>query len=1348
MSILKKLLILIFLFVWTATAQQKNLRLKTIGPEQGLPSIRVNTVYQDSYQFLWIGTEVGLKQFDGYQLRSVGNHRNTINPLNNEPIRSLLQDHHDRLWIGTVNVGLGYLDLSDHRFFEIGPFIDGAQLEVRDLTLGKNQILWVATWRGLFRIDTRADSLHIEQADSKNMSIRCLTLDNSGDLWVGTENQGLYKWSTENDSLIRFDVQTFPDHRRIYSVLQIDDQTFMAAMIERIVIFNPKTGFSEEINIRGEFDSGEITSLVMDRKGGVWAGSANVGLIYFPAQQYTPVLFDGRNEYGETLKASGILNLFLDQQGKMWVSTRGAGLQVFDPETPFTLFSKDNGSGTGISDPSIRSIVKDDKYLWVGSYGGLDRFSIETGVRKHFDHVTADGLLPNKNVYSLVKDDWNDLWIGTEGGGLFQLPNQKEQIRAIDIGYGGNEEARQVYELLVTRDSLLLVGTGNGLYEIKLPYRKNIPIKRIPLELERTNALDGEDIFALRQGSDGSIWVGTRAVGLYRLAPNYELRDTYVYSNGNLNSLASNQIKCIHEDQKGRVWVGTQGGGLNRVNLEDGDFFHITEQHGLADNTIYGILEDEEGRLWVSTNQGISSYDPETEIIENFGLEYGLQSSEFNTGAFYQSKDGEMFFGGIEGLNSFYPEAVYSHSNPLKVTLTDFLVNNRSIHPGSFLLPEDISMLNEVTISHKETLITLEFSAMNFIDPEGTEYRYQLHGVTQGWIEGESNYRKATFTNPSSGTHLFEIQARRSQNHSFGPVKQLQIRVKPAPWKSPGAIILYLLVILGILLNVRQNEIKKINLQSELERNRQEAQKLGEIDEMKSRLISNVSHELRTPLTLLVGHIDNLNKTAKSTLSPAASKSLNSAKRSVVRVTELSDQLFDLARFASGKITLKASRYDLVEELTEIVEDFRVQYKSNGHRLIFKQHIDHLPIYLDISKFEQVLFNLLSNAMKFSDENTDITIELFDDLRARERGVGSFAIIRVSNIGRGIPSSSLGNVFDRLYQIDTADSEEKGGAGIGLALVKELVELHGGSIRVSSEPHGETSFEFTIPKGVEHLSPDEIVDLPEKITPETVLDDGALLTDLGKSKILVVEDDDELRGFIATELNDTYTVITSPDGVQGLEVAREELPDLILSDVNMPLKDGLQLLRDVREDKILSHVPMILLTGQTSPQDRAKGYEGLVNDYIGKPFKMEELKIRIESIFRNQQQLMNKFKDEGLHSPFQESSLSKNDDRFLAKLKELIDNNLAKTDLTVDDLAKGVFMSKRQLERKTKDITGQTPAELIRQVRLVRAKQYLNEGTFATVSEISHAVGFKNVKYFSRLYKNQFNQSPTDILRS
>ena len=613
---------------------------------------------------------------------------------------------------------------------------------------------------------------------------------------------------------------------------------------------------------------------------------------------------------------------------------------------------------------------------------------------------------------------------------------------------------------------------------------------------------------------------------------------------------------------------------------------------------------------------------------------------------------------------------------------------------------------------------------------------------------GITSQHIATYTDLPAGTHELRIQAAQSSTDFVGKVRRLTIQSTPAPWNSTWARAAILVMIFLVLYLIRQNEIKKLMLRVELKKKKLETQKLNEIDEMKSRLISNVSHELRTPLTLLAGHIENLSKAVGKNMSPQGKASLEDAQRGLQRVTSLSDQLFELARFTSGKIKLKASKQDLGVVLKRITEEFRGQSVSNNNEVVFLHEGFPVEVFLDTGKVEQILFNLLSNALKYSNKNSQIKVELLDDQRTHEGGQGSFAVIRVSNFGRGIPPSALTNIFERLYQIDSGGGDDRGGAGIGLALVKELVELHGGSISVESDPGGETHFEFTIPKGSDHLSSEEIANTPEKQTPIAVIDIGHTMPDPTQMKILIVEDDVELSAFIKQGLKKDYTIILAKDGVSGLELARKELPDLILSDVNMPNKDGIQLLKEVREDLVLSHVPFILLTGQTSPQNRIRGYAALANDYIGKPFKMDELKVRIESLFRSRQQLINKLKENGLQRLVSESNLSKTDDRFFTKLKEAIHTHLNNSELTVEELAKEVFMSKRQLERKIKDITGQSPAGLIRLTRLETARNYLMEGSFATVAEVAYAVGFNNVKYFSRLFHNQFGKTPNDVLKN
>jgi len=1297
---------------------------------------------------MWFGTTDGLNRFDGHDFVVYKYDPDDYNTISDNFVRCMIEDNKKRLWIGTDAGGLNVLDTETEKFRRVSFYGSSDSTiqnrQIWDLYIDNLSRVWIATWDGLYSLDLDDSTYTATIVSDQIKQIRCLSITNDQQIWMGSENDGLFKYV---DSVIYHEaINPNATDQRIYSLLDDTNNGVWLGTHEGLFHYNAETKSYSRAPFPITSLGLEVISITRGRDKELWVGTANDGLFLYNYEKGQFKNFKPAKDDVYGLRDSGILDIHLDSNGLLWLASRGDGIQFFDTKAPFSYYYIQPKDPSTKNNPSVRAIFADDQELWVGGYNGLSWFSATSSASKHFDEKSSS--LSNRNVYALLKDSSGTLWVGTEGGGLFFKRKDTEKFVHLKIVQDETVKAEYVFELFLSNDRSLYIGTGGGLYRLKADHNYTDSPEKVRLGNGSTYALEAEEVMAISEDSQGNLYIGTASAGMFLLDPNHELVAHYTHNNSDRNSISNDRIKVLHFDQHGSLWIGTNGGGLNKFDQKSEIFYHYNENDGLSDNTVYGILEDKRGRLWLSSNQGVSLFDQTDLSVKNFGVEHGLQSLEFNTGAYFQSKSGKMYFGGIKGINAFLPEEVTTRPRRLSVTLTNVKVSNKKVEIGSPLLAQDLNALEALSLTYKERLLSFEFSGMNFLSPAKTRYRYMIPGVDDHWIYTDKGQHIATYTDLPAGTHELRIQAAQSPTDFVGKVRSLTIQKTPAPWNSALARAATLGLILVILYLIRQNEIKKMMLRVELKKKKQETQKLNEIDEMKYRLISNVSHELRTPLTLLAGHIENLSKAVGKNMTPQGKASLQDAQHGLKRVIYLSDQLFELARFSSGKIKLKASKQDLTIILKRISEEFKAASSSNNKEVIFLNGGVPIEVFVDTGKFEQILFNLLSNALKFSNKKSKITIELYDDQRSNEGGQGSFAVIRVSNFGRVIPPSALSNIFERLYQIDSDRGDDQGGAGIGLALVKELVELHGGSISVTSDPQGETRFEFTIPKGSDHLSAEEIVDAPEKQTPMAVIDSGHTKVNPTQLKILIVEDDSELSAFIKQGLKKDYTIILAKDGVSGLELARKELPDLILSDVNMPNKDGIQLLRDVREDLVLSHVPVILLTGQTSPQDRIRGYAALANDYIGKPFKMDELKVRIESLFRSRQQLINKLKENGLQRLVSESNLSKIDDRFFTKLKEVIETHLNKSELSVEELAKKVFMSKRQLERKIKDITGQSPAGLIRQTRLETARNYLMDGSFGTVAEVAYAVGFNNVKYFSRLFHNQFGKTPHDILKN
>lgn len=1341
----KSLLALILLGPTILLSQKASIRVQHINSDDGLSQVHVNTIYQDTRGYTWFGTKNGLNRFDGHEIIVYKNDPDKANTISDNFIRTIVEDNQQRLWIGTDASGLNVFDLNTETFKRISLLSGGDRQrqskQVWDMSIDENNQLWIATWEGIYKINLETTTLQAIPISSQGDQVRSIHAKKDGSVWFGSEQNGLFEF--DNPSVFHHQLNEKDEKLRVYTICEEDNHTLWLGTKGGLIKFNTETKTFKNIPLVVSREEIEITALTIDLQGTLWIGTIDNGLISLDTKTEEILVHLPVPEDRHGLSDSGFLDLYADDSGILWIATRGDGVQFFDTRAPFDYYGYQPDNSHYLSDPSVRSILTDEEGLWIGGYSGLDYFNQETGEHTHYAN-TSDGLI-NDNIYSLLKDSSGTLLVGTEGGGLFYQDQRSQKFRLIPFPKDADPTSNYIYELFLGNDATVYIGTGAGLYLLEPGRNYNKKLKKVKLSSSGIHGLDAEGIFAITQGNNGHLFVGTQSAGLFVLDQNHNQIAHYVRDVIDRSSISNDRIKSLHIDKKGFLWVGTGGGGLNKLDSEEMSFLHYNENDGLPDNTIYGILEDARGRLWLSTNKGLSIFDETDLSVKTFGIEHGLQSLEFNTGAFYKSASGKMYFGGINGLNAFFPEDVPIQPVRLPVIITEFKIANKKVKTGSQFLPLEINALNEIYISHKERIITFEFSAMNFLSPTQTRYRYMIPGIDENWVYTDHGERSATYTDLPAGSQELLVQASPTSTDYFGKTRRLMIYKKFAPWNSYWARGLLLILVVLFLYLVRQSEIKKIKLKGDLKKKKQEAQKLNEIDDMKSRLISNVSYELRTPLTLLAGQIENLGRIARDSLNARAQKNLKDAQTSIVQVKELSNQLFDLAAFASGKIKLQTRAENLSDVLSLIVNDYTDLCNEAGLELQFLGSGPDVQVYLDKPKFEQLLINLIKNAIKLSDKGSTIQIQLLDEQVKDDQGTGEFAVVSVSHQGPGIPKETLQNLFDRLYESDASDSGEKGGAGIGLALVKELVELHGGTISAKSEMEGETRFDFTIPKGRDHLAVDEILDVQEV---ETSVQNYNTINDPTRIKILVVEDEESMRSFLFEGLEDEYQVLVAEDGEEGLLLAINEKPDLIISDIHMPHKSGLDMLKEIRNNQTLMNVPVMLLTGQTSSDDRVVAFKASANDFISKPFELGELKARIENIITQRKQLINSLKNGGFQSTIPNVQIENTSDRFYLKLKGLIEANIDQSNLTVEFLSKEVFMGKRQLERKLKGLTGQSPAELIRQIRLLKAKHYLFEGSFTTVAEVSYAVGFKNVKYFSRVYKNQFNQSPADILRS
>ncbi|MGH2642508.1 MAG: ATP-binding protein, partial [Chitinophagaceae bacterium] len=802
------------------------------------------------------------------------------------------------------------------------------------------------------------------------------------------------------------------------------------------------------------------------------------------------------------------------------------------------------------------------------------------------------------------------------------------------------------------------------------------------------------------------------------------------------------------------LWIGTAGGGLNKFDIQTKKFTHFTVKNGLPNNTINGILADDNGYLWISTNKGISKFNPANNTFHNYDINEGLTSNEFNPGAFYKNGDGEFFFGNIKGFNTFYPDNIYKSSYIPQIVFTGFRLFNNPVLPGSKNSPlkKSISETHKITLPYKDNLITFQVAALDYSEPDKNQYAYRLEGFDNNWIN-LGNERLITFSNLNPGHYTLQVKASNSDGIWNEKGIFMAIYILPPWWRTIWAYIIYILFILTAIWLLRKAEITRLKLkndlaleQSRLALEHQEAQKLKEIDHLKSRFFANISHEFRTPLTLIIGPLKDM---MQGGLSDKFASIVPAMYRNSQRLLQLINQLLDLSKLDSGSYQINTTRSDIVSFVKQITSIFlnavkrkKIQLEVEVEEDLVKElHNEKNYFYFDEDVVEKVLTNLISNAIKFTEEGGRIIVSL--GLSEEKNHVA----LKVKDNGLGIPAEKIPYVFDRFYQVDDSTKRKYEGSGIGLALVRELMTLHGGSISAESSPETGTVFICLFPLNKKVIAVEKVaavekankgLDLEED---SPIIRSGRIPED-GKSHVLVVEDNGDVRQYICDKLKGDYSLTECKNGREGMNVALNDIPDVVVSDVMMPEMGGFELCRRLKTDKRTSHIPVILLTARAEDADKLQGLETGADAYLIKPFNAQELQIRINKLIEGRNKMRAKFSGKLIVRP-DEIAVSSIDKEFITKLKKVVDSQIENPDYKVEQLSKEMNMSVSQLNRKLKAIINQSPAQYITAGRMHRALELLGSNS-GTIGEVAWKTGFEDPGYFSKVFKAYFGCLPSE----
>jgi signal transduction histidine kinase/ligand-binding sensor domain-containing protein/DNA-binding response OmpR family regulator len=1340
----------------------------------GLSQNAVLAIVQDRQGFLWFGTKDGLNRYDGHSFQVYRHDPFDPHSLSGNSVTALFEDRDGHLWVGTEGGTLDRFD-RDRETFHHQNLAAGAAINA--IAQGTGGELWVATnGDGLARLDPLGKTdgepaVEWYRNDPENAAtlgddmVYALLVDRGGTLWVG-RGKGLDRLGPGARSFVAYGVDPesatgLMDDRGVTALLEDRQGRLWMGLASGISMLDVDRGRITHHYHRYRtfrFGWGQVKAILEDRAGLLWFATPAELMRFDPsAGAFEYLRHDPQALRG--ISSDVPTALLQDRSEVIWVGTNGFGLNIHDPKADrFRTFVRPDDRPWRISGFSVYTLFEDSEAkIWIDA-GLLYRWDRSTGEFTSFQ-TSSDRPddFGNTGVWALLEHPRGFLWAGTYRG-LYHYEiatgRARHYRRDADDPEGLPEDA--VYDLHLDATGRLWVVTESYLAELVDPAAGRFRSYRY-----RDRPASARWTFpSLIRTPDGALWFGSEH-GLMRFDPADRSFRRYRNDSTDPTSLGHDVVRAVLSDPKdpaGTLWVGTAGGGLNRLDLESGQFTHFTTSAGLPNNVVYAILPDDEGRLWLSTNRGLSRFDPASGTFRNFDAGDGLQSDEFNSGAAFRSPRGEMFFGGIYGFNYFHPAEIRDNPYVPEVVITGFRRLNRpeSVRDTGSVLEHSIVETREIRLPHRDNILTFEFAALDFSAPSKNRYAYRMRGFSDAWIEAGTE-RTATFTNLPPGSYTFQVRGSNNDGVWNETGASLALVILPPWWRTRWAIAFYGLMLVSLGWGLRRYEMNRLLLKHRLQREHEQADQLRKLDQARSRFFANVSHEFRTPLTLTLGPLDDLRSGFHGALPAPVQSQVELARRNAERVLELIDQLLEVARLETGSTPLRARPLELGAFVRRVGAQIGPLANRRGVDLDVDASAPAVEVFADPAHLEKILANLLSNALKFTPRGGTVAVRLDAD--------ETVARIAVLDTGPGIPAAELPRVFDRFYRGEDSSRQAQPGTGIGLALVRELVQLHGGTVEVESEPGVGSCFTVVLRRGREHLREDQVVEDPPggaaiiaaAEVPESAAEaDAVVPSERGVegedvTTVLVAEDNPELRAYIRSHLQARFRILEAGDGVRALAIARESLPDLVISDVMMPSMDGYELCRRLKENPDTDFIPVILLTARAAPEDRMTGLRGRADAYLTKPFDMEELLTLVRNHIEVREQLEARFSGsaDGAAAPPRHSApraapvdATSPDARFLEEVRAVIEERMEDEDFTVEELARRVAHSRSHLHRRLKELIDESPSDLIRRMRLERAASLLTARA-ASVSRIAYAVGFKSVAHFSNRFAEHFGVRPS-----
>lgn len=1322
---------------------------RSLDEKLGLSNANILSIIRDQQGYMWYGTSYGLYRYDGTLVKSYFNTQDSTS-LSHNGINQIYLGPENNLWMKNVNNNFDVYEVAKEKF-------------------------------------QRGSSLYASKYQLASDTITDILGDRQNRFWFSHPNKGIsiyYPGKEVTDYLKSGNQKGQLSSNQIACISEAPDGMIWVLHVDGAIdLLDPnKLIVTKNLRLPESLISPVAKfKMFIDSDGDTWVfdSERDSGVFLIQESDHQVILVNEESS-PYRLNNTMVTAIIEAKPGEIWLGTDHGGINIFDKKLKSSTYIKDSDHNSGDNfQNAVYALYRDEEdIIWVGTYKqGVTYY--HQGLLQ-FSHVQKNLSIPNSlpynDVNSFAEDSLGNLFIGTNGGGLFYHDRKNNTYKNYrhDPNNANSLPGDIIVDLLIDHEGILWIGTyldGLGSFD-------GGKFKNFAYDPEVSNGIPGPNIWKLFEDSNHRLWIGTLRSGVSMLDKDrktfenhpagsspYYIHNQYItdfeedgegniwvsggsglnylntktkrngfYDPNQTIQLLEPNISELLLDSKGTLWVASAS-GLFYLSLPDSSFVKYGTEQGLPSPYLIELLEDSKNNFWISSQKGLSyaevdrSQKPYKISFQNFDQQDGLQAALFNKNSALKTKSGDFIFGGPNGYNIFKSENFAFERNNPKVVFTDFQLFNKAVAVGEkvgnrILLSQSLDQTKKITLHHDEAMFSISFSALNFLYPEKNKYRYRLSGFNKEWIYLDENISKVTFTNLDPGKYSLIVQPGTVLD-GWSPYEySLDIEVLAPWWKTPIAYFFYVLAIIGVVLFSRNQLIRRQREDFERQQAILENKRIHELDKLKTKFFTNLSHEFRTPLSLILTPAEHLISESKE---PTLVGQYKIIQRNAKRLLKLINQLLDVKNIDKGALAYHVAEGDIVDFIKESTLDFKELSEDQQIKLSFTSNINSLQAEFDSDKVEKILFNLLSNAFKFTPQGGKIDVNLTVFQNSEVEGVLE---LEVKDSGVGISYENHKRIFDRYYTTEGHQEKLNQGSGIGLSLSQEFAQLMNGKIQVFSAPNEGAKFVFTMPLQLIQMELEEV-------------ENNLFLEEKGeKETLLIAEDNHDFRGYLKDSLSNQYHILLASNGKQAWELAQEHIPDLIISDLMMPQMDGIELCDLVKKDIRTSHIPVIILTAKKSEATMLQGLDNGCNLYLNKPFNLEVLQLSIKNLLRERQSAQEANRNK-IQIKSSEASIESLDDQLIQKAISIVENHLDDSQLSVEFLSSELAMSRVHLYKKLQSLTGKSPIEFIRLIRMQRASQLLRKSQL-TVAEIAYQVGYNNAKYFSKHFKAEYQMLPSE----